>query len=108
MIKNIANITKLSFDAHKQGDSYQANIAFLSKDIGASNLGCNITSIPLGKKDWPFHSHHENEELFLTLFGQGEMRMGTKRFPIKSGVLICAPVGGSETAHQLSILHMKS
>src|SRR5699024_9510289 len=50
---------------------------------------------------WPFHSHHANEEMFFILEGSGTYRFGNNTYPIKSGDLLAAPVGGAEHAHQI-------
>lgn len=40
-------------------------------------------------------------ELFLKLEGQGEVRLGDERHPVRAGDLIACPPGGPETAHQI-------
>ena len=49
----------------------------------------------------PFHSHRVNEEMFYVVAGEGEVRLGTERFPIRAGDVIACPPGGPETAHQI-------
>jgi uncharacterized cupin superfamily protein len=39
--------------------------------------------------------------MFLVLEGEGEVRIGDQRHPIKKGDLIACPPGGPETAHQI-------
>ncbi|AWV91420.1 cupin domain-containing protein [Bradymonas sediminis] len=73
----------------------------MAAKIGAQKLGCRLTVVPPGKKAWPFHSHHANEEMFLILEGTGSYRLGQETYPIKAGDLLSAPVGGAETAHQI-------
>jgi uncharacterized cupin superfamily protein len=73
----------------------------LSRPLGARRLGYNITAVPPGKAAFPFHSHRENEEMFLVLHGTGEIRIGTSTYPIRSGDVIACPPGGPETAHQI-------
>lgn len=69
--------------------------------IGAQKLGCRLTVVPAGKRAWPFHSHHANEELFFILEGAGSYRFGDELYPVKAGDLLAAPVGGVEHAHQI-------
>jgi len=54
-----------------------------------------------GKRAFPFHNHHANEEMFFILQGSGELRVGEERYSIRQGDFIASPAGGPETAHQL-------
>ena len=53
------------------------------------------------KRAFPHHNHRVNEEMFFILEGQGEVRIGNERTPIKEGDIIACPPGGEETAHQI-------
>ncbi|HEY0010293.1 MAG TPA: cupin domain-containing protein [Candidatus Paceibacterota bacterium] len=79
-----------------------ATLGLVSQLLGAKKLGYNVTVLPPGKRAFPFHNHVANEELFFVLEGEGEVRIGTERFPIKKGDFIAAPAGtGTEHAHQI-------
>ena len=69
--------------------------------IGASKLGYNITVVPAGKRAFPLHNHHGNEEMFFILSGSGELRMGEERCTLRAGDFIACPAGGKELAHQI-------
>lgn len=69
--------------------------------IGAKQLGYNITAVPPGKRAFPLHNHHANEEMFYILQGSGELRMGDERWSIRQGDFIASPAGGAESAHQI-------
>jgi len=56
---------------------------------------------PPGKRAFPFHSHRVNEEMFFILEGEGEIRIGEARHPIRTGDVIACPPGGPESAHQI-------
>lgn len=73
----------------------------IASRIGAQKLGYNLTVVAPGKRNCPFHNHHVEEEMFLILEGEGELRYGKERYPIKSGDVIACPTGGPETAHQI-------
>lgn len=75
--------------------------ASLSERLGLTTLGINVTRVAPGKTAYPFHSHRCNDELFFILSGQGELRLGSARHPVKAGDVIGCPIGGPETAHQL-------
>jgi uncharacterized cupin superfamily protein len=57
--------------------------------------------VPPGKRAFPFHVHHVNEELFFVLSGSGELRFGDEVYPVRAGDVIASPPGGPEVAHQL-------
>jgi uncharacterized cupin superfamily protein len=69
--------------------------------IGARLLGYNITAVPPGKRAFPLHNHHANEEMFLILGGSGELRVGSERHALREGDIIASPPGGPEAAHQI-------
>ena len=69
--------------------------------IGARLLGYNITAVPPGKRAFPLHNHHANEEMFFVLQGSGELRIGDERYTIRTGDFIANPPGGPEAAHQI-------
>jgi uncharacterized cupin superfamily protein len=74
----------------------------LGLQLGAEKLGYNLIALPPGKRGFPFHSHRNNEEVFLVISGIGEVRLGDQRHPIGPGDLIAAPAGGPDTAHQIA------
>ena len=82
-------------------ESFGGSVAQIGRKIGANKLGYNLTVVPPGKRAFPFHSHRVNEEMFFILEGEGEIRIGEARHPIRTGDVIACPPGGSETAHQI-------
>ncbi len=73
----------------------------LSRRLGLTRLGVNVTRVDPGKAAYPFHSHRVNDELFYILAGEGVLRLGGQRHPVKAGDLVGCPAGGPDTAHQL-------
>ncbi len=82
-------------------ERYEAKVGFISAQLGAKKLGYNVTAIAPGKRAYPFHNHHLNEEMFLILEGSGELRSGRDVVPIRRGDVIACPAGGADTAHQI-------
>jgi uncharacterized cupin superfamily protein len=82
-------------------DLYDAKIAFVSRQLGATRLGYNVTAIAPGKRAFPFHSHQMNDEMFFVLSGTGQIRIGESTHAIRPGDIISCPAGGPETAHQI-------
>ena len=108
MTHPILNIDQVEFTelaANRPGapEKYRgALLGPIAPRIGAERLGYNLTVVPPGKCAFPFHNHYGNEEMFLILEGEGELRYGEQRFPLRAGDVIACPVGGPETAHQIS------
>jgi uncharacterized cupin superfamily protein len=82
-------------------EDYDLRCGEISRRIGARKLGYNLTVVAPGKRACPFHSHRAEEEMFLILEGEGELRYGGDRHPLRTGDVIACPTGGPETAHQI-------
>ena len=100
-MKPIANLNELAFDDIEDSGFYTSRRAMFSAGIGARQLGYNLTELPPGKAQCPFHNHHGEEEMFLILEGEGELRFGDQRHPIRKHDVIACPAGGREVAHQI-------
>lgn len=101
MPKPIANLDDVSFDDVEEYGYYTSRRALFSSSIGARKLGYNLTVLPPGKAQCPFHSHRAEEEMFLILEGEGELRFGSERYRIRKHDVIACPAGGPEVAHQI-------
>lgn len=101
MKRPILNLDELEFHEHSQGDAFEARGVNVSDDIGAVKLSYGVTCVPAGKRAWPFHNHHANEEMFFVLSGNGSYRVGNETHRIRTGDFIAAPAGGHGTAHQI-------
>lgn len=82
-------------------ERYDARMGFIAPLLGARKLGYNLTAVPPGKRAFPAHNHHVNEEMFFILEGEGEVRIGDSSWPIRPGDIIACPPGGKESAHQI-------
>jgi uncharacterized cupin superfamily protein len=82
-------------------EKYDIRWAEIASRIGARKLGYNLTVVAPGKRNCPFHSHRAEEEMFFILDGNGELRYGDQRYPLRAGDIIACPTGGPETAHQI-------
>ena len=97
----IMNLDDVAFDDIEENGIYTSSRGPVSDLIGARKLGYNLTLLPPGKVQCPFHNHHGEEEMFLILEGEGELRFGDNRFPIRKHDVIACPPGGPEVAHQI-------
>jgi uncharacterized cupin superfamily protein len=82
-------------------ERFESRAGLVGARIGAKLLGYNITVVPAGKRAFPLHNHHANEEMFFILQGSGELRVGEERWSIRQGDFIANPPGGPEVAHQI-------
>jgi uncharacterized cupin superfamily protein len=82
-------------------ERYESRSGAIGSRVGAKLLGYNITAVPPGKRAFPLHNHHANEEMFFILQGRGELRVGKDTYPIRKGDFIAHPPGGPELAHQI-------
>lgn len=94
----------LPMTTQTHGETFAARFAPIAAPQGATRLGARIVEVQPGKKAWPRHSHHANDELFLILSGQGLLRFGDQAYPVEAGDVAVCPAGGAETAHQLQAL----
>jgi uncharacterized cupin superfamily protein len=101
--KPIVNIADAKFMDMKGADgAFVAKICSIGHFIGSTGIGCMVTVVPPGKKAFPFHVHHNTEELFVILEGTGEYRYGSETYPIRAGDILAAPAGqGAAMAHQI-------
>ena len=101
MPKPIMNLDEVAFDDVEANGKYTSSRGQIGTHIGARKLGYNLTVVPPGKAQCPFHCHHGEEEMFLILEGEGELRFGDQRYPIRRHDVIACPQGGPEVAHQI-------
>jgi uncharacterized cupin superfamily protein len=97
----VINIDDLVLDHHVHGEKFEARYGHVSEAINTKLLGCGVHIVPPGKRAWPYHNHHVNEELYVILDGEGTLRIGERELPIRNGDVIAAPPGGKDTAHQI-------
>jgi uncharacterized cupin superfamily protein len=101
MPKPIVNLDDVAFDDIEDNGIYTSRRGTISDLIGARKLGYNLTILPPGKAQCPFHCHHGEEEMFFILEGEGELRFGAERFPLRAHDIIACPPGGPDVAHQI-------
>ena len=100
-MKPFVNLEDVKFTDIEKNGYYTSQRAQFSAGIGARKLGYNLTVLPPGKAQCPFHSHRNEEEMFFILEGEGELRFGDQRYAIRKHDVIACPTGGPEVAHQI-------
>lgn len=102
----IVNLADVDFDPEDELDKvapegYAARFAAVGERLGARMLGYSLVQTAPGCRASPLHNHRCNEEMFFILDGEGTIRIGTERYPIRAGDVIACPPGGPESAHQI-------
>jgi uncharacterized cupin superfamily protein len=101
-VRPLLHLDELDYSRElSHGEKVKARMAPLGIRIGARRLGYNVTRVAPGRRAFPFHSHHANEEMFFILEGAGMLRFGKNEFPVRRGDFIACPPGGADVAHQL-------
>jgi uncharacterized cupin superfamily protein len=96
----IVNLNELpEAKEHGHDGRFAVRFAPVAAALGARKLGYNVTEVPPGKKSFPYHFHYANEEMFLILSGQGELRWPGGTRPVKPMDLVACPPG-ADGAHQ--------
>lgn len=99
-VRNIDDAELMDFMS--PGGRFKTKVCRMGPAIGAEKLGATLTVLEPGKKAFPFHAHHVNEEMIYVIEGEGEYRYGPATFKVRAGDLIAAPAGGPERAHQMT------
>ncbi|MEO8757285.1 MAG: cupin domain-containing protein [Devosia sp.] len=99
--KPVVRLSDLELKQTAKGRDYASASARIGSALGLTRLGAGYAEVPPGKTFCPFHVHHEIDEMFVVLAGEGEYRFGDQRFKVAAGDVLGAPVGGQELAHQL-------
>jgi uncharacterized cupin superfamily protein len=100
--KPVINIADVALRDGGNGAQFAAKLGRIGPEIGAMKLGCQLHIVPPGKKAFPRHAHHVNEEMFFVVSGEGTYRLGEETYAIRAGDVISAPSGDVTTAHQIA------
>jgi len=101
MIKPLINVEDVPLRSLAHGEGFSAQLGRIGPLIGARKLGCQLHIVPAGKKAFPHHAHHVNEEMMFIIAGTGTYRAGSESFAVRAGDIIAAPAGDGSAAHQL-------
>ncbi len=100
-MKPIVNLNELELGNFGNGKTFEAKLGRIGPLIGAKKLGAMLHIVPPGKKAFPKHAHHANEEMMIILDGHGTYYRGDEQWEISAGDVIAAPAGDGDTAHQI-------
>jgi len=96
----IANVYAVECTVEMEHDDFRIGEAQLGPQLGAELIGGSVYEIEPGKKLWPYHLHHANEEWLVVLRGRPTLRTPEGERELVEGDVACFPRGATGT-HQL-------
>jgi len=100
-MKPLINVDEVTLASKTHGQNFASRTGQIGPTIGMRQLGCRLVVAPPGRRAWPLHAHHANEEMFVVLAGTGTLRLGAETHAVRAGDVIACPAGGADTVHQL-------
>jgi len=100
-VKPVINIADVPLRDGGNGTTFKAKVGSFGRSIGLKGIGAMLHVVEPGEKAFPHHVHHQIDELFVILEGEGTYRFGNERYPIRAGDVCAAPTGGPDLAHQI-------
>lgn len=65
----------------------------LGRTAGSRQTGIRLQQIDPRARGWPHHCHGAEEEILVVLEGDGTLRLGDERHPVRAGHVIARPPG---------------
>lgn len=96
----IVNLFELPWDHEGDRGAFHVRETQVGERIGAQLLGGSLYEVLPGKKLWPYHLHHANEEWLLVLRGRPTLRTPEGERELREGDVVCFPRGAAG-AHQV-------
>jgi uncharacterized cupin superfamily protein len=96
----IVNVLTGDWDDDAERGSFHIRERQIGERIGARLLGGSVYEVAPGKKLWPYHLHHANEEWLLVLRGRPTLRTPDGERELTEGDAACFPRGVAG-AHQV-------
>ncbi|MEO7467269.1 MAG: cupin domain-containing protein, partial [Sphingobium limneticum] len=85
------NLDALELRHQEHGECYEAHMASFAAPLGAKMLGGRLVVVPPGKRAWPYHGHHANEEIFVILSGTGCLRYAGDEHALRPDDVVLCP-----------------
>ncbi len=98
--KHVIHVSEAQGDERMTGSRFGFKYRALAAGAGAAALGGSWYEVPPGRAAYPFHYHCVNEEAMFVLEGEGTIRIGADRVPVRAGDWVSFPIG-PDTAHQV-------
>jgi uncharacterized cupin superfamily protein len=96
----IFNLNGDDWNVTEEHEGFAFKDAWVGKRIGAELLGGSLYEVAPGKKLWPYHLHHANEEWIVVLRGRPTLRTPDGERELAEGDVACF-LRGPAGAHQV-------
>jgi uncharacterized cupin superfamily protein len=97
---NVTHLDEIEPSGFGKGSKFGHTNKALSRSSGGKSLGCTWYEVAPGKSAFPAHYHCALEEAIYILEGEGTLRIGNERMPVRAGDYLAFPVG-PDHAHRL-------
>jgi uncharacterized cupin superfamily protein len=97
---DVFNLRGDEWDLEEEHAGVRFRDAWVGKRLGAEKIGGSLYEVDPGKKLWPYHLHHANEEWLLVVRGLPTLRSPDGERELAEGDVVCFPRGPAG-AHQV-------
>jgi uncharacterized cupin superfamily protein len=97
LIRNHESIEK---QREQREPLYDTLCARLGTGTAAGKLGISVDILAPGKRGCPYHFHHAQEEAFVVLEGEGQLRVAGELLALRAGDVVFIPPG-PQYPHQI-------
>jgi uncharacterized cupin superfamily protein len=99
--RNMIHEDEVAWEERSHGEHHALRRRQLGRATGGEKLGCSLYELPPGKRTYPLHYHHANEEAIYVLDGEGVLRLGEREIPLRAGDYVTLRAGEPDHAHQV-------
>lgn len=96
----IFNLHGNEWDEETEHKGFAFKDAWVGARIGSKQLGGSLYEVPPGRKLWPYHVHHANEEWIVVVRGRPTLRTPEGERELAEGDVACF-LRGPTGAHQI-------
>ena len=96
----IFNLYGDEWNEETEHEGFAFKDAWVGARIGSKQLGGSLYEVPPGKKLWPYHVHHANEEWAIVIRGRPTLRTPEGERELAEGDVACF-LRGPGGAHQI-------
>ncbi|MBD0328650.1 MAG: cupin domain-containing protein [Thermoleophilia bacterium] len=96
----ITNLLTVECTDEMEHEGFRIRETQIGPRLGAEPIGGSVYEVDPGKKLWPYHLHHANEEWLLVVRGRPTLRTPEGERQLVEGDVACFPRGAAG-AHQV-------
>ncbi len=96
----IRNFDTADLKREQREPRYDTLCARLGNGTAATKLGISIDTVAPGKRACPYHFHYAQEEAFVVLEGEGQIRVAGELLALTAGDVVFIPPG-PQYPHQI-------